>query len=103
MPQKIEPQGLASYRSLQDYTPRFADFVMRCGWFRSWVGVVNDFDAATGVVSIVMEGTPKLLFTMHEDEQVDSTFKVKLNTIKNSKRNSWSVQQIVDGQPVWFI
>jgi len=102
MPEQSNP-SLASYRSLQDYNPRFADFVVRCGWFRTWVGVVNNFDPKTNVISIIFEGTPRLLFSMTEDEMRSSTYTVNLDSIRNSRKYSWHIQQVTDGQPVWYV
>ena len=101
--QKQQTTDLASYRSIADYVPRFADFVMRCGWFRSWVGVVNDYDAKSGVVSIIFEGTPRLLFTMNESEMANSTYTVKLDDIRAGRKYSWHIQQVTDGEAIWYV
>lgn len=95
--------ALASYKSIQAYMPKFADFIVWKRWFRTQFGVVNNWDARTGVLSIIFENTPRLLVTMTEDEMRAVTVLIKLADIKERKHGSWYVQQVTDGQNVWYV
>jgi len=94
---------LAIYKALANWTPRFADFIVWAGWFRMWFGLVNNFDARTGKVSIIFEGTPRLLFTLTEGEMNKNTFVFDCNDIRNNRRGRWYVQQSVDSSTTWYI
>jgi hypothetical protein len=103
MPAKVETPLLACYKSLVVYTPKFADFVIWSGWIRTWYGVVNNYDAATDIISIIFEGSPKLLFTLTESEMRETTYYIKLSDIRNHKRGAWYIQQTIGNQSVWYI
>jgi hypothetical protein len=94
---------LATYRALSTWAPRYGDFVVWAGWFRVWFGVVNNYDAKNGKISILFEGTPRLLFTMTESEMQKNAFVFDLNDIRNNKRGRWYIQQTVDGSTIWYI
>jgi len=94
---------LATYRALTTWTPRYSDFVVWAGWFRIWFGIVNNYDAKTGKVSIIFEGTPRLLFTLTEAEMKKNTFLFDLDDIRSSKRGRWYIQQTADGNTIWYI
>ena len=100
---EIEAPPLATYRALNSWTPKFADFVVWAGWFRVWFGLVNDFDARTGKVSVIFEGTPRLLFTLTESEMNKSAYTINLNDIHSCKRGRWYIQQHIDGNTIWYI
>lgn len=100
---KIETEQLAAYNSIDLYKPKYSDFVIRCTFFRSYFGIVNDFNPNDGMVSIVFEGTPRLLFTQTPDEVDGSIFLVNLKDIQQQRKGSWSMCQQINGQPVWYI
>lgn len=100
---KMESPPLAKFKSIADYEPQFSDFVIRCTWFRSYFGVVNSFDKSEGVVSIILEGTPRLLFTLRADEMSNSELLFRLDDIRAQRKGSWSVCQQHHGQPIWYI
>ena len=102
MPEMQTPP-LAVYKSIADYTPSYADFVIWVGLFRTWYGVVLDFDAAKEQVAIAFEGTPRLLFTMNPDEIRGSLYTFKLADLRKMKKGRWYVQKTQDGQNVWYI
>ena len=101
--QKIELPPLAVYRALSTWTPRYADFVVWAGWFRIWFGLVNDYDAKSGKVSIIFEGTPRLLFTLTESEMKKNVYVFDMADIHANKRGRWYIQQSVDGSTIWYI
>ena len=103
MPQNVDLPPLASYKSTAVYNPRYADFIIWSGWFRTWYGLVNNFDSQTGVISVIFEGTPRLLVTLTEDEMINTTVLVRLSDIRNRKRGSWSIQQTINGQSIWYV
>jgi hypothetical protein len=94
---------LAVYRAIDQWNPRYSDFVVWIGWFRTWYGIVNNFDARTLQVTIIFEGTPRLLFTLVEDEMKDNTLLFDLADIRRSRKGRWCVQQCVDGNVIWYI
>jgi len=102
---------LGAYRAIGDYTPRVADFVIWQGVFRSWFGVVGDFDAASGIVFIITEGSPRLLFTQTAEEMSTSTFEFTLQQMRTPptglldlwRRGSFYVQQIEGGATIWYV
>ena len=100
---KVDLPPLATYRALATWTPRFADFVIWAGWFRVWFGIVNDYDAKNNKVSIIFEGTPRLLFTMTEAEMKKNCYVFDIDSIHNNRRGSWYIQQTVDGNTIWHI
>jgi hypothetical protein len=100
---KVELPPLATFRALDTWVPRYADFVIWAGWFRIWFGIVNDFDAKNGKVSIIFEGTPRLLFTMTESEMKKSSYVFDLDHIRRNRRGRWYIQQCVDGNTIWYI
>ena len=100
---EMKTQPLAVYKSIADYVPAYSDFVIRAGWFRTWYGVVVDFDADNQTVAISFEGTPCLLFTMQSDEINDSLHVINLSDIKKMKKGRWYVQKSSGGQNVWYL
>jgi len=100
---EIQVPPLAVYRSIADYIPTYADFVIWTRWFRTWYGVVVDFDADKQQVAVAFENTPRLLFTMHEDEIRNSLVILSLPDIRKRKRGRWYVQKTNDNQNVWYI
>lgn len=100
---ETQPPPLAVYKSIAEYVPDYADFVIWAGWFRIWYGVVIGFEADNGQVAITFEGTPRLLFTMHSDEIRDSLYIFKLADIKKMKKGRWYIQKSHNGQNVWYI
>jgi hypothetical protein len=103
MPREVELPPLATYKAIATWTPRYADFVVWSGWFRTWFGTINNYDVKSGKLSIIFEGTPRLLFTMNEAEMQKGVYIFDLNDIRNNKRGRWYIQQHVDGNTVWYI
>lgn len=99
----IEAPPLAEYKNIADYAPQYADFVVRCTWFRSYFGVINNFDKIEGIVSIVFEGTPKLLFTLRSEEITRAELLFRLDDIKSNRKGSWSICQYHHGKSIWYI
>ena len=102
MPQMNEPD-LANYKHISEYVPGFSDFVVRTTIFRSYVGVVNRLDPASDSISIIFEGTPRLLFTLTEEEMRKQETRVKLDDIRNQRKGSWAICKVQDGKSVWYI
>jgi len=102
MPETQTPP-LAVYKSLADYTPNYADFIIWIRWFRTWYGVVADFDIDKNQVAIAFEGTPRLLFTTNPDEISGVLDIFNLSDIRNMKKGRWYVQKHADGQNIWYI
>jgi len=100
---EIQTPPLAVYKSVADYLPSYADFVIWSGWFRTWYGVVVDFDAEKQQVAISFEGTPRLLFTMHQDEISDGLLIFSLADIRKMKKGRWYIQKSDNGQNTWYI
>lgn len=100
---EAEAPPLATYKALASWVPRFADLVVWSGWFHSWFGLVNNYDAKSGQISIIFEGTPRLLFTLAESEMLKNTFVLSVDDIRNCKRGRWYIQQIIDGNAIWYI
>lgn len=92
---------LAHYRSIQEYVPRYSDIIIWARIFTYWFGVVNGIN--DNELSIVFEGTPRLLLTMLPEEIESSTYLVKLSDIRAGKRGSWYAQQVNDGKAIWYI
>lgn len=103
MEQKVESPPLAAYRSISNYEPQYGDLIFRCGWFRSYYGIVNNYDKANAIVSVVMEGTPQLLLTLLPDEIQASELLFNLRDIRGKRKGSWSAIQLENGQQVWYI
>jgi hypothetical protein len=103
MPREVELPPLATYKALSVWTPRYSDFVVWAGWFRIWFGLVNDFDVKNNKLSIIFEGTPRLLFTLTESEMKKNSYVFDLDDIRNNKRGRWYVQQHADGNTIWYI
>ncbi len=103
MPTSKSTTNLASYKAISEYTPRFADFIIWSGLFRTWHGVVNAYDASEGVLSIIFETTPRMLFTQTEDEMRDNTYLIKLSDIRNRRKGMWYAQQVTNGQVIWYV
>ncbi len=99
----IKPPPLAVYNSIKQYTPKYGDFIMWSGLFRTWYGLVVDYDVINGKVSIAFEGTPLLLITMDAGEIDNSVLRFNLDTIRNQKRGRWYAQQSEGGQGIWYI
>ena len=99
----IEAPPLAIYKSIADYMPNYADFVIWSGWLRTWYGLVTDYDASKGQVAITIEGTPRLLVTMHEDEVRDNIMVFQLSDIRQMKRGRWYIQQKHGAQYIWYV
>ena len=99
----IELPPLATYRALATWTPRYSDFVIWAGWFRVWFGLVNNFDAKRNQVSLIFEGTPRLLFTLTEPEMKKNAYVFDTDFIRNNQRGRWYVQQCIDGNTIWYI
>ena len=100
---EVELPPLATYRALATWTPRYADFVVWAGWFRIWFGLVNDYDAKHNKVSMIFEGTPRLLFTLTEAEMKKSAYVFELDYIRSNQRGRWYIQQCIDGNTIWYI
>ena len=100
---EIRTPPLAVYKSITDYVPTYADFVIWSGWFRTWYGVVVDYDSEKQQLVVAFENTPRLLFTMHEDEIRDNLVMLSLPDIRKRKRGRWYVQKSSNGQNVWYI
>ncbi len=94
--------ALAIYRSITKYEPKYADLIIRCTWFRTYFGLVNSYNVDK-TVSIVMEGTPLLLFTLNQDEIEKAELLFKIDDIRNKRKGVWSACQQIDGQAVWYI
>lgn len=99
----IELPPLAIYRALNAWKPRYGDFVIWAGWFRIWFGLVNNFDSKTDNVSVIFEGTPRLLFTLTEPEMKNNMYIFQTDYIRNNQRGRWYIQQTIDGNTIWYI
>ncbi len=88
---------LAKYRSFATYVPKISDFVIWHGWWKRWYGIVTDID--NGVLSILTENLPKLLFTIPEDERQKRTIKISLTKIRSSRGGEYHIIQ--DG--IWYV
>lgn len=100
---EVQTPPLATYKSIADYVPGYADFVIRSKLLRTWYGVVVDFDADKGEVAIAFEGTPRLLFTMFPEEISNSLFIFKLSDIRRLKKGRWYIQKSINGSNTWYI
>ena len=102
---EIQAPPLAVFKSIADYVPAYSDFIIWAGWFRTWYGVVLDYDTDKQQVAIAFEGTPRLLFTMQDDEIRASLKTVSLPDIRKRKwlKGCWYVQKSNNGQNVWYI
>jgi hypothetical protein len=100
---EIELPPLATFRALTTWMPRYSDYVTWVGWFRIWFGFVNNFDAKSNKVSIIFEGTPRLLLTLTEDEMKKNTYVFDTDFIRNNRRGSWHIQQKIDGNTIWYV
>ena len=99
----VELPPLATYKALSTWTPRYSDFVVWAGWFRIWFGLVNNFDPKDNKVSIIFEGTPRLLFTLTEAEMKANSYVFDLSYIHSNRRGRWYIQQSVNGNTVWHV
>ena len=103
---KREPPSLAAYRAIADWVPHHADFII---WHQGWLivtvkyGVVSDYDQNSGVVSIILENTPQLLFTMTTEEMAPKTYLFKAQDICSFKRGRWYIGQNNGQNTVWYI
>jgi len=89
--------ALAQFASLRKWTPNIGDFVIWHGFFTRWYGVIGAIDG--DVLHVIIEGLPKLLFTMLEAEYAKNTRKVSLSAMRSSMGGEYHVLQ--DG--VWYI
>lgn len=96
---------LAQYKDLAEYTPHYGDTIVWSGWFSSWFGVVNDFDAETGELSVIFAGLPFLLFTMKEHEMKKELRKLALSKIQGAPHGTFAVHQhdYTRNTSLWFI
>ncbi len=102
---KTETPVLAQYLNLDNYIPKYGDYVIWSGWFATWHGLVVDFDAEFQQVSIIFAGLPYLLFTLSDEEQEKETKKIPLTRIQNASRGAWAVMRHEEakGLNVWYI
>jgi hypothetical protein len=104
MSKQIEAPGLAQWRRIDEYTtPKYGDFIIWMGTFKTWYCVVNDFDPTTNVLSVICEGTPRLLFSSTPDEMEKATHHIRLENIQQWKRGTYSVLQDENGKQVWYV
>jgi hypothetical protein len=99
----VTPPPLAVYKAITEWIPKYSDFVVWKKWFRTSYGVVSDFNATAGQVSIIFENTPRLLFTMTEQEMKAQTLVFDVNDVRNWKVGRWYAQQNGSGNVIWFI
>lgn len=103
MPTKVDVPPLAVYKAIGDYKPVYADFVIWKRLWRTWYGVVVDYDERTGQIAIAFETTPRLLVTMYPEEISGTTYFAKLSDVKSMRRGRWYIMQSVGGNNVWYI
>ncbi len=96
---------LAHYKDIAEYVPHYGDVVVWSGWFNSWYGVVTDFDAETGDLSVVFGGLPSLLFTMKDHEMQKETRKITLAKIQAASHGTFAVHQhdFTRNISLWFV
>ena len=101
---RVEPQNLALYKNLQEYTPSIGDYVVWARWWSTWHGIVSSYDLKTDNMYIIFAGVPFLLLTMDEREQQKETKTITLSKIKNASQGSFAIQQH-DKQrnTIWYI
>lgn len=98
---KIGPP-LAQYLRIDQYVPKYGDFVIWQRLFKTWYCIVNDYDQISDIVSLVADGTPRLMLTMTPDEMEKRTYLVRLDDIKYWKRGHFYALQDNDGKQVWY-
>lgn len=102
----VDPPQLAAYATRADYTPQFGDYVIWAGWFSTWHGIVTDFDARSGELSIIFAGLPLLLLTMSDPVQQErETRRIKLSKIVNAVPGVWAILQHDQARHanVWYV
>jgi len=99
----VEPPPLCQYKPLVEYYPTYGDYVVWSRWFSTWHGFIINNDEK--VVDIIFSGVPFLLFTMTDEEQKRETYKIKLDTIRNSHQGNWAIQKhdSVKNTIIWYI
>lgn len=102
---EIQAPPLAVYKSIADYVPAYADFIIWAGWLRTWYGIVLDYNAENQSIAIAFEGTPRLLFTMQDEEIHANVITISLPDVRRRKflKGCWYAQQSNNGQNVWYI
>jgi hypothetical protein len=91
------PVSLASYKSITEWNPKIADFIIWHGWIRHWYGVVNAI--TDDLVTVIKDGLPCLLFTMDCDQYKNNSINISINKIRNSSGGEFHVLQ----DKVWFL
>lgn len=96
---------LAQYKPINEYLPKYGDVIVWSGWFTTWFGVVNDFDANTGELSIIFAGMPFLLFTLKETEQTKAIRKIHIDKIQGAAHGTFAAQQhdYTRNAGIWYI
>ncbi len=96
---------LAQYKDIAEYVPVYGDTIVWSGWVTTWFGVVTDFDAETGELSVIFAGIPFLLFTMKPDEMTKETKLISLAKIQGSSHGTFAAHQhdYTRNVSLWFI
>jgi len=102
---ELELPPLAQYKPRSEYSPQYGDYFIWSRWFSTWHGVVTNFDANVGELSVVFAGVPFLLFTMPENEQKKETRKISLDEVKKASNGKYAIQRHDQTQNavIWYI
>jgi hypothetical protein len=98
----MDSPNLAQWRRIDEYKPKYGDFVIWQKIFKTSYCIVNNYDAGSEIVSLITEGTPRLLFTMTQDEIDDRVYGVRLNDMRYWKKGHFYVMQDEDGKQIWY-
>lgn len=92
------------FRNITKYDePRYGDFVVRKRFFGAKYGVVNGYSKDTGMVSVIFENTPRILFTMTQDEMDKVTEYIPLGHMQQWKNGRYYVMQEISGRCIWYV
>jgi hypothetical protein len=101
----FELPPLAQYRSLDEYNPAYADFVVWSGWITTWHGIVVNYDNEAGELHVIFSNVPFLLFTLNEQEMKNETRMIPLSKIKSAAKGAWAIHQhdYTKNASIWYI
>ena len=94
MPAKVAPPPLARFNPLNQYKPQYGDFVIKFGWISIKFGVVCAYDQSSDIITMILEGHPRVLFTLQESEQDSKTESMPFSAMRNQNMSGkWVVLQ----------
>jgi len=101
----FELPPLAQYKSLDEYSPAYSDYVVWSGWITTWHGTVVNYDKDTDELHIIFSSIPFLLFTMSDEEMKKETRKISMGKIKSAPKGIWAIQQhdYTKNASIWYI